>query len=309
MQVKEWTYEDLPEYMEEVEGARVLRTTGNEVGVNYIHNVEYAEIDGTKLHLQIMQPFTRNKPDAIYPCVVYVQGSAWFPQDVFHNLCNISKLSARGYVVAVVEYRHSGIAPFPAQIMDARNAIRFMRVHAAEYRVDPANIAVSGDSSGGHTAMFAGMLHDETENNLYPGTSADVKGIVNYYGSCSVMNDDSNPIQINHCKPDSPEGLVMGGVDLRNNIELKRKLSVECNITEDTIIPPTLIFHGTKDRVVNCEGSVILYRQMKKCGKDVQLYFIKGADHGGAEFWTDEVICIVDGFLKNIFAPNSKDKQ
>lgn len=301
MQVKEWTYDEFPEFTEEVEGACVLPTTGDEMGVHYIHNVEYAEIDGTKLHLQILLPFTRNDPEKVYPCVVFVQGSAWFPQDVFQGLCRISKLCERGYAVAVVEYRHSGIAAFPAQIMDARNAVRFMRVHAGEYHVDPENIVISGDSSGGHTAMFAGMIHDDTENNLYPGISAEVKGIVNYYGSCSVMNEDSNPIQIHHCEPDSPEGMVMGHVDLRNNIELKKKLSVECNITSETVMPPTLIIHGTKDRLVNCECSVILYRQMKKCGKDVQLYLLKGADHGGAEFWTDEVIDIVEGFLKNVF--------
>lgn len=301
MEVKEWTYEELPEFVEEVEGAQVIRTTGDEMGVTYVHNVEYAEIDGTKLHLQILLPFSRNDQEMVCPCVVFVQGSAWFPQDVFAQLCRVSKLAERGYVIAVVEYRHSGIAPFPAQIMDARNAVRFMRVHAKEYHVDSENIVVAGDSSGGHTAMFAGMIHDDAENNLFPGVSAEVKGIVNYYGSCSVMKDDSNPIQVLHCQPDSPEGMVMGHVDLRDNIELKRKLSVECNITEETVMPPTIILHGTKDRTVNCEGSVILYRQMKKCGKDVRLYFIKGADHGGAEFWTDQVIDIVDAFIKYCF--------
>lgn len=298
MEVKEWTYEEFPEFTEEVEGSHIIRTTGDEMGVTYIHNVEYAEIDGTKLHLQILLPFSRNNQEMVCPCVVFVQGSAWMPQDVFAQLWRVSKLAERGYVIAVVEYRHSGIAPFPAQIMDARNAVRFMRVHAAEYHVDPENIIISGDSSGGHTAMFAGMIHDDTENNLFPGISAEVKGIVNYYGSCSVMKDDSNPIQVLHCQPDSPEGMVMGHVDLRDNLELKQKLSVECNITEETVMPPTIILHGTKDRTVNCEGSAILYRQMKKCGKDVRLYFIKGADHGGAEFWTDQAIDIVDDFIK-----------
>lgn len=301
MEVKEWTYEEIPEFTEEVEGAHIIQTTGDEAGVFYAHNVEYAEIDGVKLHLQILMPYSRNNPEPVCPCVVFVQGSAWLQQDVFFQLCNVSKLAKRGYVVAIVEYRHSGIAPFPAQIMDARNAVRFMRIHAAEYHVDPENIVISGDSSGGHTAMFAGMIHDDTENNLYPGTSAKVKGIVNYYGSCSVMKEDSNPIQILHCQPDSPEGMVMGHVDLRNNLELKKKLSVECNITVETEMPPTLILHGTKDRTVNCEGSVILYRQMKKCGKDVRLYFLKGADHGGAEFWTEQVIDVVDGFLQECF--------
>ncbi len=302
MELKAWTYEEFPEYVQEVEGAHVLRTTGDEMGVAYVPNVVYAELDGVKLHLQLLVPFTRNEPERAYPCVVFVQGSAWFPQNVYAQLPQLSCLARRGYVTAIVEYRHSGLAPFPAQIMDARNAVRFLRAHATEYHADPENIAVAGDSSGGHTAMFAGMLHDDAENNLFPGVSADVKGIVDYYGSCSIMKEDSNPIQVLHCQADSPEGMVMGHVDLRNRPDLKRRLSVECNITEETSVPPTLILHGTRDRTVNCEGSVILYRQMKKCGKDVQLYFLKGADHGGAEFWTEEVLDIVDAFLKKCFA-------
>ncbi len=299
MEVKEWTYEEFPEFTEEVEGARTISTTGDEMGVTYIPNVEYAEIDGVKLHLQILLPFTRNQPEMVCPCVVFVQGSAWMPQDVYAQLPRVSKLAELGYVVAVVEYRHSGIAPFPAQIADAKNAIRFLRSNAETYHINPENIIVSGDSSGGHTAMFVGFSGGEETDNLFPGISASVKGIVNFYGSTSVMAEDSNPIQILHCQPDSPEGMVMGHVDLRKHPELKRKLSVECNITEDTEIPPTLIFHGTKDRVVNCQGSVILYRQMKKCGKDVTLYFIKGADHGGPEFWTPEVLAVMDGFIQN----------
>lgn len=299
MEVKEWTYEEFPEFIEEVENARIINTTGDEMGVTYIPNVEYVELDGVKLHLQILLPGTRNEPEMNCPCVVFVQGSAWMPQDVYAQLPRVAKLAERGYVTAVVQYRHSGIAPFPAQIMDTKNAIRYLRANAAKYHINPEQIIVSGDSSGGHTAMFAGIMHDDTSGTLYPGISAQVKGIVNYYGSTSVMAEDSNPTQLLHCQPDSPEGMVMGHVDLRGNMELKRKLSVECNITPETDIAPTIILHGTKDRIVNCEGSVILYRQMKKCGKDVKLYLIKGADHGGPEFWSPEVVDIVDSFIQS----------
>ncbi len=299
MEVREWTYEEFPEFVEEVEGAVTIQTTGDEIGVSYIHDVEYAQMDGVKLHLQILRPYTRNHPKMVCPCVVFVKGSAWLLQDVYSQVPFASRLAQRGYVVAVVEYRHSGIAKFPAQILDAKNAVRFMRKNAAEYGVDPEKIVIAGNSSGGHTAMFVGINHDEETENVYPGISSRVKGIVNFYGSCSVMREDSNPIQINHCAPESPEGLVMGHVDLREDIELRKKLSVECNIDENTDIAPTIIIHGTKDRTVNCEGSVILYRRMKECGKDVKLYLLKGADHGGAEFWTEEMLDIVDGFLRD----------
>lgn len=301
MEVKEWTYEEMPDFTADVEGAIWLNSTGDEIGIRYIHNVEYVNMNGTPLHLQILRPFTRNEPDKVLPCVMFVQGSAWFPQDVFAQLPMLSRLAEKGYVVAIVEYRHSGIAAFPAQIMDAKNAIRYMRVHADEYKIDPKNIVISGDSSGGHTAMYAGILHtdDDSDTNMFPGISAEPIGIVNFYGSTSIMADDSNPIQVLHCQPDSPEGMVMGHVDLRENMELKMKLSVECNINADTQVASTIIIHGTKDRTVNTEGSVKLYRTMKKYGKDVKLYFIKGADHGGAEFWTKEVIDIIDSFIKS----------
>jgi acetyl esterase/lipase len=302
MEHRVWTYEDFPEFSETVEGAKVIRTSGDEVGVRYLHHVPYADMDGTQLHLEIMYPFTRNEPEMRCPCVVFVQGSAWMKQDVFGKLPMAAGLAKKGYVVAIVEYRHSQIAAFPAQAVDARNAVRFMRKHAEEYHIDGEKMILAGDSSGGHTAMFAGLIHDDdSADNLFPGISAEVKGIVNYYGSCSVMREDSNPSTMNHHLPDSPEGMEMGGVNLRERPDLCRKLSVECNITKETRIAPVLIFHGTKDRTVNTYNSVDVYRKLKECGKEASLYLIQGADHGGAEFWTPEILDIIDQFAKKCF--------
>lgn len=57
-----------------------------------------------------------------------------------------------------------------------------MKIHAAEYNVDMDKVFVGGDSSGGHTAMFSQLLHDDDQDtNLYPGTNADVKGILSIH--------------------------------------------------------------------------------------------------------------------------------
>ena len=84
------------------------------------------------------------------------------------------------------------------------------------------------------------------------------------------MLEDGMPSTLNHHQADSPEGMEMGGVDLRNNIELCRKMSVECNINENVSLPPVLMFHGTKDRTINPKVSVIVYEALKKYNKDVQ---------------------------------------
>lgn len=62
---------------------------------------------------------------------------------------------------------------------------------------------------------------------------------------------------------------------------------------------PVLIFHGTKDRTLNIRQSIRLYEKLKVCKKDAMLYLIEGADHGGAEFWTEEVCGRADAFMKH----------
>ena len=310
---RNWTYEDFPEFTEEIEGAVRIPTTGDESDIRYMHDVEYADIDGTKLHLQILFPASRNdskreggsfrfREGSELPCFVFVQGSGWFKQYVYANLPALVRLSRRGFVCAIVEYRPSTTATIPAQAQDTRNAIRFLRANAAKFRIDPDKIILAGDSSGGHTAMFAALLAEEADRNLYPGVSAAVKGIVDYYGSCSVMRWDGNPSTLNHHLPDSPEGVLMGGANLRERDDLCRRMSVECNITPETDLPPVLIFHGTKDRTVNCWESVDLYRRLKECGKETALYLVEGADHGGPEFWTEPMLDIVEAFIRKCLA-------
>lgn len=107
--------------------------------------------------------------------------------------------------------------------------------------------------------MFLQIIQDdEEETNLYLGIRADVRGILSFYGSSSVMLEDGMPSTVNHHLPDSPEGREMGGVNLREHPELCRKLSVECNIDENTALPPVLMFYGTKDRTINPRVSVIM---------------------------------------------------
>lgn len=299
MEIRAWTYEDFPEFTEFPESAGKIKTTGDEMWIAYINDVEYANMDGVPLHLQILRPVTRNEPEKVLPCVVFVQGSAWMKQNVYMNVPQLADLARKGYVVVCVEYRHSEIAAFPAQIKDARNAVRFMKCHAAEYHIDPEKVVIAGDSSGGHTAVFVGLIHDDdSTDNLFPGISGDVKGIIDYYGAVSALHEDDYPTTVNHHLPDSPEGMLMGGANLRERKDLCEKMSAKCCVIPETAITPILIFHGTKDRTVNARQSVELYQKLKECQKDVQLYLLEGADHGGAEFWTAEVIGIVDEFIR-----------
>lgn len=299
MEIKNWSYEDYPEFKEDIEGAVRLATTGCEVGVEYRHDVPYCVKDGHELVLQLLIPFTRNDPEKTYPCIVYVQGSAWMHQNVWSKCGMLARLASRGYVIAIVQYRDSGMAAFPAQIYDAQDAVRFMRINEKEYHANTENIVVAGDSSGGHTAVFCALMQDANdEKSAYPGVSAAVSGVIDLYGAVSLMEEDGFPTTLNHHLADSPEGRLMGNVDLREKRELCKLASAKCQIKAGMALPPMLIFHGTKDRTVNPSASAGLFKRLRECGYDAKLYLLEGADHGGAEFWTESIIDIEDEFIK-----------
>ncbi len=61
-----------------------------------------------------------------------------------------------GYAVASINYRFANAAIFPAQIEDAKAAVRWLRANAAQYHFDPKRIAAFGNSAGGHLAALLG---------------------------------------------------------------------------------------------------------------------------------------------------------
>ncbi len=300
MEIKNWTYEEYPDCTALPKGAVRIETTGEEVGVYYSKDVVYARVDGRPLHLQVLSPMKRNESDELRPCVVYVQGSGWMPQDCYHNLARIAKLAERGYVVAVTEYRHSLIAPFPAQIQDARNAVRYVRLHAEEGRIDPDQIFLAGSSSGGHTAVLASMFDDDDarDKSLYPGVSAKVCGVLDYYGCVSLMMEDGFPTTLDYQEAHSVGGLFLGGVRPMEHPELRQRATALTYITPEKELPPYFIIHGTKDRTVNPMQSVEFYEALKACGKDARLFMLGGADHGGPEFWSEPVVDEADRFIR-----------
>ncbi len=85
-----------------------------------------------------------------------------------------------GFFADSIDYRLSGVAPFPAAVEDSKCAVRWLRANAEKYNVDPNRIGVLGSSAGGYLSMMVGCA-DETaglEGNggwaefSQPGTSS-----------------------------------------------------------------------------------------------------------------------------------------
>ncbi len=273
-----------------------LNLDKNQVQLNYLNDIKYINRDGIDLHLQIIY----QRSEKPLPCIVYIQGSAWMKQNVYSNLPQLINFARRGYIIVSVEYRPSDVAAFPAQILDARTAIRFVRKNAVRYNIDPENINVWGDSSGGHTAVLCGITSGlpEFSTDDYIEYSDTVNSIIDFYGPTDVSKMSQFPSIMDHVKPTSPEGKLLGGVDVLQNIDKAEKASPMTYITRERIIPPILIAHGSVDGLVPFNQSDILAIKLEETGKTFEFYNLKGADHGSPEFWTKEMFDIVNAFVR-----------
>ena len=297
-EIKAMDFEEFFKAVPEMEEVKYLKADGTEVYHVCKHDVVYvtrAEGDRT---LQMLVPEEKNGKK--YPAILYVQGSAWLKQDQYKRLAAMADLARRGFVTATLQYRESDLAVFPAQIQDAKTGVRFLRKHAEEYHIDADNIFIMGDSSGGHTAVMAGITADQDilDTDVYGEFSCGVKAIVDFYGVTDVRQKGDFPTTRNQGEPDSPEGKLIGEKNVYEHPELSVPVTCAEYVQKDREIPPILMMHGTGDDTVSWKQSVRLYKKLREEEKNVTFYVIENAVHGDNAFWTTENLDIVEKFIK-----------
>lgn len=291
---------EFPSAQELPEGAKNV-TLRDSFGypVKFLPGLEYACRSGEKQHLHLLLPEDWDCPDRRFPLVVYIQGSAWHRQNIFEHLAHMIRVCQKGIAVAMVEYRPSEVEPFPAQVCDAKAAIRFLRSKAGEYHIDPERIGIWGDSSGGHTAVMAGVTGDRImDAGLYEGISSEVRCIADWYGPMDIAKMNCVPSTQDHTGPDSPEGYLIGRKNVLENPELAAATVPMNYLRADVPTPPVLILHGSRDHLVHFSQSCLLYERLRELGKDAEFYKLEGAYHGFGGFHSEEALGITIDFLK-----------
>jgi acetyl esterase/lipase len=139
---------EFPDSTAKAAGMRVIEADLTPRYGTALLGVPYAEKSGRTLTLQVLLPPMEPESQDLFPCVLFVQGSAWFEQELGWSLPPLAEFSRRGYLIAVVQYRPSTVAAFPAQVKDAKSAVRFLRRRAADFHIDASRMVLWGDSSG-----------------------------------------------------------------------------------------------------------------------------------------------------------------
>jgi len=186
----------------------------------------------------------------------------------------------------------SGEAKAPRRINDVKAAIRWIRAHAKEYKLNSNKIAAWGASAGGHLSALAGTSGNVKElEDLSLGNAKEpstIQAVVNWFGPINFLTMDDQYAMLGvkgmpHSTPDSPESEVIGKHIINASSEV-RAFNPETYITKDD--PPFFIQHGSKDPVIPYLQSTVFAENLYKVlGKEkVSFELLEGAGHGGPQF-------------------------
>jgi acetyl esterase/lipase len=214
------------------------------------------------------------------PLVVWIHGGGW-QTGTKAAPAALGLLWHGGYAVASLEYRFSSDAIFPAQIEDAKAAIRWLRAHAVEHGLDPNRLGVWGFSAGGHLAALLGAsgetkAFDRGEN-------------LNVSSRVQAVCDFSGPVDFTKFKETRDSGLerLLGG-PVSQRSALAAQASPLTYVSKTA--PPFLIVHGERDDLVPPAQGQLLEQALKKAGADVTFHICPGAGHDPQEAGLNELV-------------------
>jgi acetyl esterase/lipase len=231
----------------------------------------YTKAGSTELKLDLARPAQGEGP---FPAILVIHGGAWRGGDKGQVGPVLLEFAQNGYVAVSPQYRLCPKEVFPAQVHDVKAAVRWTKVNAKKYRIDPDRIGAIGFSAGGHLALMLGVTgpDDGLEGDISAGaTDSRVKAVVNYFGPTDLGAKDI---------PDASKRLVKDflGASAAEKPELAAKASPRTYVSKDDA--PILTFQGTKDPLVPYTQAIELAEAMTAAGVQGRVELLVGAGHG-----------------------------
>jgi acetyl esterase len=245
-------------------------------------SLEYKTIGKTKLKLHLFNPEV-HKPSDKRPAIVFFFGGGWNGGSPSQFYPHCKYLASRGMVAMSAEYRvksRNNTTPCEC-VKDGKSAIRWIRQHAEELGIDPGRIAAGGGSAGGHVAAATGTTRGFEEEGEDLSISSRPDALVLF-----------NPVFDN-----GPNGY--GHTRVKT---YWKEFSPIHNISQDT--PPTIVFLGTKDKLIPVKTAKEYKRLMEEKGRRCDLHLYEGQPHGFFNYTKQEnytkTVIEMDRFLASL---------
>jgi len=268
-------------------------------GIIAENNVVYATLTETPygkrdLHLDLFRPVKPGK----YPVLLLIHGGGWRSGNKSMENPQAMMIAAKGYVTVCVEYRLSPEALYPAAVYDIKTAIRFLRVNAEKFGIDPYKMAISGTSAGGQLAALIGMTgnlnkFDKKEGDNAVLTSTEIQAIIDIDGVLDFTDPNESAKDNDPSRPSA--GTYWFGATFKDAPEKWTEASPIRYTTKNT--PPILFvnsalprFHAGRDSVISVLKTYRIY---------TEVHTLSGTPHPFWLFhpWFDTTVELMVNFL------------
>jgi acetyl esterase/lipase len=214
--------------------------------------------------------------------------SWWMPPEEARS--NFEALLSEGFTVFSIRHGSSPRFKVPEAYADVRRAVRFVRLNAHTYGVDPDRLGVWGGSAGGHLSLMLGLASDKgnpTATDEVLRESSRVAAVVAYFPPVDLRTrvaphdrfpptypDDALSLAGGIVRPDSHTPFPALDFDAR----LMSSVSPILHVSSDD--PPTLLVHGDADSLVDVNNSRLMHTTLSGKGVVTDLVVVEGAGHG-----------------------------
>ncbi len=272
-------------------------------------DVIYGRKQGMALTLDVFTP----REQANHLGVIYVVSGGWNSDHNHINIRFFEKLLKRGYTVFAVVHGSQPRYTIPDAVADLNRAVRYIRVHSADYDVDANRLGVTGGSAGGHLSLMIGVAGgDGVADHADPveRASSRVQAVACFFPPTDFLNY-GQPGEIalgNGVLKDFPAPFEFNAYNAQKKIferihdeskrqAIGREISPITHVSADD--PPTLIIHGDADKLVPIQQAKIFVDKMRQAGAAAKLVTKPGAAHGWREL-LDDTQLLVDWFDEHL---------
>jgi acetyl esterase len=230
-----------------------------------------------------------------FPALLEIHGGAWNNGDRKSNPPLAEGLAASGVVVASIDFRMGGQDPYPSSLIDINYATRWLKVHAPDFKADPATVGGIGVSSGGHLILLSAMRPFDPRYTALPFAGASgvdatltyaisLWGVLDPYGRYLMAQDRGNKeLMANHER----YFLTADAMQESNLIRILQQ-------GEKVELPPALLIQGTADKGVP-QGMVEKVTELyRAAGGDIELALFQDMPHGMAGWPEPEVARMIE---------------
>lgn len=225
-------------------------------------DIEFAKPGGESLTLDAFVPIGKGP----FPTVIIVHGGGWVNGTKRSYVTPwFPVLTQANFAWFTINYRLAPKHKFPAASDDIEAAIRWVKAHAKQYKVDTRRIALMGESAGGHLVAYVATRHA-------PG--AEVSAVVDFYGAHDFVKREKDRGEV------SKNVREFLGVDKLDDAGIARLREASPISHVKKGLPPFLFIHGTKDAAVPYDQSPLMCEALRKAGNRCEVFTVDGAPHG-----------------------------